>query len=90
MAKKDHFLQQLQRTMHLKQAASHVDKPSEQTMEELEAEHKKLEIQRTKAEIDYWQGKQTNVGASDDGPVFGLKSNQRKFFNFRKTRRSWK
>jgi hypothetical protein len=37
MAKKDHFLQQLQRRkMHLKQAPSHVDGPSEKTMEQLE------------------------------------------------------
>ena len=58
MSKKDHFLQQLQRRQtHLKQAPSHVDKPSEKTLEQLEVEQKRLEMQRTKSEIEYWEEK---------------------------------
>jgi hypothetical protein len=46
MSKKDHFLQQLQRRRqtHLKQAPSHVDGPSEKTMEQLEVDLKRAEL----------------------------------------------
>jgi hypothetical protein len=79
---KDHFLQQLERTMHLKGAPSHVDKPSEKTIEELELEQKKAELAKTKAEAGYWedrrQANSTAGAGSGDEPVYGLASNQKK------------
>jgi hypothetical protein len=83
MAKKDHFLQQLQRRrqMHLKQAPSHVDGPSEMTMEQLEVEQKRAELERTKAETGYWEDKRlaNSAAAGADEPMFGLASNKKKY-----------
>jgi hypothetical protein len=85
MAKKDHFLQQLQkrRQMHVAQTPSHVDKPSEKTMEQLEAELKRAQLEKTKAEAHYWEDKrQANAGAAAgaaDEPAFGFASNKKKY-----------
>jgi hypothetical protein len=91
---KDHFQQQLERTMPLKGAPSHVDKPSEKTIEELELEQQKAELAKTKAEAGYWEDRRqaNSVTASGDEPVFGLASNQRrKRFSLPKRRRpGWK
>jgi hypothetical protein len=50
-------------------------------MEQLEAEQKRLEIEKTKAEINYWASRQqaNAAGADGDEPVFGLASNKKKY-----------
>jgi hypothetical protein len=68
--------------MHLVNAPSHVDKPSEKTMEDLEADLKRAELEKTKAETGYWEERrQANAGAArgQAGPVFGLARNQKRY-----------
>jgi hypothetical protein len=95
MAKRDHFLQQLQRTMHLKQAPSHVDKPaSAMSAEDLDAAIKQAELRKVKAEEEYWQEKK-QANTSTGEPVFGLASNQRRYGSRfvlpqKQRRRPWK
>lgn len=96
MPKRNSFLQQLERRRqtHFKNAPSHVDGPSEQTMEQLETELKRAELEKTRAEINYWQDRrEANSTASGDEPVFGLASNnqRRRRFNLpRKRSPQWK
>jgi len=79
MAKKDHFLRQLEKTAHLKQAVPHVDGPSEKTIEQLEVEQKRAEIEKTKAEAGYWEERRQSNLAAADAPQFGLASNQKRY-----------
>jgi hypothetical protein len=88
---KNNFLAQLERRRqtHFKQASSHVDKPREETLEELEAKTKRAELEKLKAETGYWEDRrQQNAGGGDE-PVFGLASNNRKFFKLPKRKRPY-
>jgi hypothetical protein len=92
---KDHFLQGLQRTLHLKQAQTHVDKPaSAESAEDLDAAIKRAELEKTKAEVHYWEERRQANATAGDEPVFGLASNQRKYKKRfplpPRKRRSWK
>jgi predicted ribosome quality control (RQC) complex YloA/Tae2 family protein len=93
MAKQDHFLQGLRRTLHVKQTQSHVEAPSEKTIEALEAERARLEVQKAKEEIAYWE--ERRQANSTAGVVqFGLGSNQKRYGTRcvlpRKRRPHWK
>ena len=88
MAKKDHFLRQLEKSMHVKKAPSHVSGPSEKTLEQLEEETRRLKWEAAKEEINYWSERRQ---ANTDDISFGLASNNKRRFAFpRKSRRSWK
>jgi hypothetical protein len=91
MPKRNAFLQQLERRRqtHLVNAKSHVDKPSELSLEELEAEKKRLEVERTRQEVHFWEEKrQANIGG--DGLEFGLATNRKRFSLPKKKRPRWK
>jgi hypothetical protein len=79
--KKDNFLRQLEsrRKQHLVKTPGHVDGPTEKTIEQLEAETKRAELERLKAETAYWNQRREANSVAADEPTFGLASNQRKY-----------
>jgi hypothetical protein len=84
VAKKDPFLQQLERRrqQHLVRSTGHVDKPvTEMSGDELDREQKRLEFEVTKQQAHYWEEKRRgNLGSTGYGGVakggFGLASNR--------------
>jgi hypothetical protein len=79
MSKRDNFLSQIQKKMHLVEAKSHVDKPSDSaSAEDLEAAIKQAELRKIKAEEEFWQQKKEQNTSTGD-LQFGLASNQKRY-----------
>lgn len=94
------FLRHIERQQHLMKAASHVDKPSQMTDEELDRRIKEAQFEASRAHADFWRARREDgAGSGASSPYelsFGLGSNQARYATGkignlpRRTRRSWK